>query len=103
MRGFGELLEPGSLNGFMGLADTDRAGTASGRSIVLAGRRLRGRTPDAGAGAVRLRRHPLGDDAGPADARLAPRARDPRRDALGAEADQGPGARASRAPTSSPT
>ena len=57
--------------------------------IVLAGRRLRGRTPEPPPGAVRLRRDPIGDDAAAADARLASRGRDPRRDPLGAEADQG--------------
>ena len=57
----------------------------------------------AAAGAVRLRRHPLGDDAAAADARLAPRRRDPGRDALGAEADQGVRALASRPATTPPT
>ena len=91
VEGFGELLKPGrtgSLEGFMGVAeqiDKYRKRLA----IVRAGRRLRGRGPEPAAGAVRLRRHPLGHDPAAADARLAPGARDPGRDPLGAEADQG--------------
>ena len=72
----------------MGLSDQiDRYHKRAG--IVLAKRRLRGTHARAAAGAVRLRRHTLGDDPAAADARFAPRCRDPRRDPLGAEADQG--------------
>ena len=100
--GVRRIARPGSVNGFMGLSDTDQPVPPAGEHRA---RRPAPARPHAraGAGALRLRRHPFGDDAGPADARLAPRARDPGRDALGAEADQGTGARASRAPMSSPT
>ena len=89
--GIGELLRPrrmGSLEALMGFSDQiDRYRKRVG--IVLAGRRAARAHARTAAGAVRLRRHPVGDDAAAADARLASRRRDPGRDALGAEADQG--------------
>ena len=93
---------PGSLSGFMGLSDQIEQVPQAGRDRARRAAPARAHAR-AGAGAVRLRRDPLGHDAAAADARLAPRGRDPRRDALGAEADQGLRALASRPPTTPPT
>ena len=80
--------ESRSLACFMGFSDQiDRYRKRPASSSPT--RRLQRPHARAAAGAVRLRRHPLGDDAPAADARLAPRPRDPGRDPLGAEADQG--------------
>ena len=78
----------GSLEGFMGSPNRS-TNTASGSAIMLRRAAPARAHARAAAGAVRLRRDALGHDAAAADARLAPRPRDPGRDPLGAEADQG--------------
>ena len=75
----------------------------SQRRGVRPGRVAKGRRPDF-PGAVHLRRHPLRNDAAAADARLASRRRDSRRDPFHrADADPGVEEAPPHAPTSSPT